>query len=160
MKVSELLEARRANWSELDRLCGAMEGASRRKIPARTLTRFSTLYRAACADLALADAYQLPPGMVNYLHQLVGRAHNQLYRTRTFNMAAWHHELLVRVPQRLYADNSLRLAFFIFWGIFLLSMFMAYYSPPYAKQVMGSMFIEKLEEVMNKGNDRYGGINT
>jgi uncharacterized membrane protein SpoIIM required for sporulation len=150
MKVSELLESRRSNWSELERLCGTMEGSSRRKAPARTLTRFSTLYRAACADLALADAYQLPPGMVHYLHQLVGRAHNQLYRTRTFDTATWHQELLVKVPQRLYADNSLRLAFCIFWGVFLLAMLMAYTSPPFARQVLGSIFLEKLEEDFSK----------
>ena len=40
-------------------------------------------------DLALADAYQLPPTTVEYLHQLVGRAHNQMYRGRGFNFAAW-----------------------------------------------------------------------
>lgn len=146
MKVSDLLESRRTNWAELERLCGAMEGRSRRRVPAETVTRFSTLYRAACADLALADAYQLPPGMVHYLHQLVGRAHNQLYRARTFNTAVWFRELFVRVPQRLFGDNCLRLAFCVFWGVFLLSMMMAYRSPSYAKRVIGTAWLERLEE--------------
>ena len=85
MKVAALLEQRQQNWFELDRLCGQ----SRRTMDAATVARFAAMYRAACADLALADAYQLPPNTVQYLHQLVGRAHNQLYRSRPFDLAAW-----------------------------------------------------------------------
>ena len=123
MKVSDLLKSRQANWEELERLCSRMEGFSRRKLDAPTVTRFSALYRSACADLALADAYQLPPATIHYLHRLVGRAHNQLYRSRTFNFSTWAEQLLVDVPRRLFADNALRLAFCIFWGMFLLCAF-------------------------------------
>lgn len=146
MKVSDLLESRRANWRELEQLCAWMEGRSRRTLPARTVTRFSALYRAACADLALADAYQLPPSTVHYLHQLVGRAHNQLYRTRTFQVDTWARELFVHVPQRLFADNCLRLAFAVFWGVFLLSGVMAYSSPDYAERAIGKPMMMQLEE--------------
>jgi len=146
MKVSDLLQTRQANWQELEQLCGELEGASRRRVAASTAGRFCALYRAACADLALADAYQLPPGMVRYLHQLVGRAHNQLYRAETFHLGSWYRELFVRVPRRLFSDNYLRLAFAIFWGVFLLSMALAYYSPPYARKTIGEEQIEFMEE--------------
>jgi uncharacterized membrane protein SpoIIM required for sporulation len=154
------LESRRLNWRELEQLCSWMEGRSRRIVPARAVTRFSTLYRAACADLALADAYQFPPGTVHYLHQLVGRAHNQLYRSRTFNMGTWVHELFVRVPQRLFADNYLRLAFVIFWGMFLLSGIMAYSSPEYTERVIGRLWMERLDEDFSQpvsSRDFYAG---
>ena len=118
MKVSEVLEARRGYWRALEELCTKLRGRSRRCMGADTVSRFSALYRAACADLALADAYQLPPSTVHYLHQLVARAHNQLYRSRTFDFRAWLYELFVAVPQRLFADNCLRLAFVLFWGVF------------------------------------------
>jgi uncharacterized membrane protein SpoIIM required for sporulation len=137
MKVSDLLEARGAYWRELDQLCGRMQGRSRRRIPAEMVTRFSALYRAACADLALADAYQLPPGTIRYLHQLVGRAHNQLYRSRTFRVREWFHDLFVAVPQRLFDDNCLRLSFAIFWGLFLLAAVMAWGTPGFAEQMVG-----------------------
>jgi uncharacterized membrane protein SpoIIM required for sporulation len=158
MKVSELLESRRANWRELEQLCALMEGRSRRRVPAGTAARFSVLYRAACADLALADAYHLPPGTVQYLHQLVGRAHNQLYRSRTLNVQTWLHRLFVEVPQRLFHDNCLRLAFCIFWGVFLLSGMMAYRSPEFAEAVIKKPFMMKLEEdfarpVSNRSTD-------
>jgi len=146
MKASELLEARRAYWRDLERLCFWMEGRWRIALPADTITRFSTLYRAACADLALADAYQLPPATIDYLHRLVGRAHNQLYRAGTFKTSTWFRQLFVEVPQRLFADNCLRLAMVIFWGVFLLSAYMAANTEGYAEQVIRRPLMDKLEE--------------
>ena len=145
MKVSDLLKARQANWRELEMLCSGMAGRSRRVMSAAMVARFSTLYRAACADLALADAYQLPPGTVHYLHRLVGRAHNQFYRARTFQTETWFRELFVHVPQRLFSDNCLRLAFVIFWGVFLGSAMAAYTSSDYARQIIGEQNVMNLE---------------
>ena len=79
MKVADLLESRRQNWRELEQACNELEGFRiKRSMPAAKMVRFTSLYRAACADLALADSYQLPQYTVSYLHHLVGRAHNQL----------------------------------------------------------------------------------
>lgn len=124
-----------------------MGGGSRQKLDARSTTHFAWLYRAACADLALADAYQLPPETIFYLHRLVGRAHNLLYRSRTFTISTWARQLLVDTPQRLFSDNCLRLAFCVFWGIFLLSSFLAYTMPNYTEQLMGREFISMLEDM-------------
>ena len=148
MKAAELLELRRANWRELDDLCSKVEQRRFRKLSASSASRFASLYRAACADLALADAYHLPPGTIHYLHQLVGRAHNQLYQGRTFNFRSWGEEMFRRLPQRLFTDNSLRLSFCVFWGIFLLSMFLASaYSPvpDFAEALAGKDAIEQME---------------
>jgi uncharacterized membrane protein SpoIIM required for sporulation len=145
MKVADLLESRRENWRRLERLCLEIENR-RGRLDSAALVRFGSLYRAACADLALADAYQLPPNTVQFLHQLVGRAHNQLYRSRAFNFAAWGREMLYGVPRRLFHDNCLRLAFAIFWGVFLLAMFLAYVSTDFAEQVIGEESISMLEE--------------
>jgi hypothetical protein len=150
MRVSELLESRRPNWRELEHLCNAMKGRSRRRLPAAMVARFSALYRSACADLALADAHQLPPDMVEYLHQLVGKAHNQLYRSSTFQVSGWRDRLLIEVPRRLFADNCLRLAFCIFWGMFLLSATMAYYSPEFAEAVIKKEGMLQVEENFSK----------
>ena len=99
MKVAEFLKQRRENWQELEQLCVQIESRRTRTLGPAAVDRFAILYRAACADLALADAYQLPPNAVQYLHRLVGRAHNQLYRSRSFDIASWGHSLLVEVPQ-------------------------------------------------------------
>src|SRR5689334_9089659 len=102
MKVAELLEQRRDNWRELEELCSRLESRKKRTLDSQTLLRFSSLYRSACADLALADSYQLPSNTIYYLHQLVGRAHNQLYRSRHFDFSSWPREMLHDLPQRLF----------------------------------------------------------
>lgn len=147
MKVVDLLESRRANWQELERHCARLASTGRKSLRPADIGRFSELYRAACADLALADAYQLPPNMVQYLHHLVGRAHNQLYRSRTFRFESWAYEMLYAVPQRLFRDNCFRLAFVIFWGLFVASMAMAYSSPDFAERTMGKEQLEFFQQM-------------
>jgi uncharacterized membrane protein SpoIIM required for sporulation len=150
MKVAELLEARRRNWQELERLCMEMESRkSRRNLSSAALARFAALYRAACADLALADSYQLPENTVQYLHRLVGRAHNQLYRSQQFNVHRWAEILLEDVPQRVFNDRCVQAVFILFWGIFILSAVLAASKdlwPNYADQMVGDAMIEQLEE--------------
>jgi uncharacterized membrane protein SpoIIM required for sporulation len=113
------------------------------------LTRFASLYRAACADLSLADSYQLPPETVLYLHRLVGRAHNQLYRSRDFNYQAWGQMLMVDAPRRIFNDRCVQFAFCLFWGIFILSAFFAYSKdlwPTYAEDILTDAQIEMMEQ--------------
>ena len=150
MKVVDLLESRRANWSELEQSCALMATSRRKSLRPADVARFAELYRSACADLALADAYQFPPNMVQYLHHLVGRAHNQLYRSRTFRFQAWGYEMLYAVPQRLFRDNCFRLAFVIFWGLFVASMAMAYYSPEFADRTIGKEQMDQFKEMYEK----------
>ena len=118
MQVADLLEERRSNWRDLEQLCAALGIAEGPADEGRQISRFAALYRGVCADLALADAYHLPPTTVDYLHQLVGRAHNQLYRSRPIQGQGLGEELFFGVPGRLYRDGCLRLAFFLFWGVF------------------------------------------
>lgn len=148
MKASELLEQRRRNWQELEALCEQAQTRRKKSLGAPALSRLSSLYRAACADLALADAYQLPPKTVEYLHRLVGRAHNQLYRTQRFDLGKWSHLLMNVAPQRVFNDRCVQVAFCAFWGVFILSALLAYSKvlwPDYAGQIMGDGMIEQLE---------------
>lgn len=150
MKVADLLESRRDEWRELERLCSRMNRPWRRRLPAEDALRFSAMYRAACADLALADAYQLPPATVEYLHQLVGRAHNQLYRAEALTARTWFRELFVRVPRCLLADRCLWLAMGIFWGMFALAAALAYFVPDFAEQSLGKDMLASVEEMYSK----------
>jgi uncharacterized membrane protein SpoIIM required for sporulation len=148
MKVAELLERRRQNWLELERLCDRMAQRDTSPVDAATTARFAAVYRSVCADLALADAYQLPQNTVQYLHRLVGRAHNQLYRSGRFDFARWIHVLFFEVPQTIFQDRCVQAAFVLFWGTFILSAWLAYSKsawPEYAEKLLGSQ-IEQLEE--------------
>ena len=160
MKVSELLEKRQANWHQLESLCTAMESVRVRRRSARDVVLFAALYRSACADLALADAYHLPPATIHYLHRLVGRVHNQLYRSRIFNFHDWGRELFIQVPQRLFRDNCLRLAFVLFWGIFLASMYLASDASPikgFAEELLGKDQLAQMEQMHENSVGARGG---
>lgn len=151
MKTAELVAGRAPQWRQLEKLCASLETrSSRNRMTANRRTEFAALYRSACADLALADAYQLPAETVRYLHNLVGRAHNLLYRSEFGEATGWWRELMVRVPRRLYRDNYLRLAAALFWGAFFASALLAsQYGPipDYAQSVLGEDQILQMEDM-------------
>ncbi|MCH2125763.1 MAG: stage II sporulation protein M [Pirellulaceae bacterium] len=160
MKVAELLERRREHWQELERLCALVAAKRKKSLLPEQISRFATLYRAACADLALADSYQLPPNTVQYLHRLVGRAHNQLYRSQQFNVRAWAEILLMEVPQKIFRDRCVQLMFCLFWGGFLLSACLAYstsFWPQYATNMLTDQGIESMTEMFKNPISRGPG---
>jgi uncharacterized membrane protein SpoIIM required for sporulation len=146
MKVAQLLERRRAGWAELETMCRQLERGRARRLGAAGILKFASSYRSACADLALADAYQLPPHTVQYLHELVGRSHNQLYRSKMFRWRVWATEMFHEVPRRLLFDRSVWLAFAIFWGIFVAAMALGYSSREFCEQVAGADALESIEQ--------------
>ncbi|HVX09846.1 MAG TPA: stage II sporulation protein M [Pirellulales bacterium] len=153
MKVADFLQSRRDNWRELERHCLLLENRRAKTLGPATVERFGALYRAVCADLALADSYQLPPNTVHYLHQLVGRAHNQLYPSRSFNPTLWMQELLYEIPQRLFRDKSVRLAFALFWGTFLATMASGYLSPKFTEEMVGRPTMQAMEEMYDHSHE-------
>lgn len=162
MNIAKLLEERRSNWEELDRLCDAMEHRGRTDKAGEVyrgvggVSRFATLYRGACADLALADAYQLPPATVSFLHRLVARAHNQLYRAGKFQPAGWLDMIFREAPQQIFSDLCVRVAAVVFFGLFSLSMLLAYHQdtfPGFAETIVGTQQLEQVEDMYEQEID-------
>jgi uncharacterized membrane protein SpoIIM required for sporulation len=166
MKVVELLERRRPNWQELEKLCDRVQSGGKASLPPVEVSRLGALYRAACADLALAYAYQLPQNTVQYLHRLVGRAHNQLYRSRRFEFGKWIHMLIFEVPKTIFHDRCVQVMFCVFWGLFILAAYLAYSKtawPDFAEQVLTADGVESLEKMYADpidGSKRGGDMNT
>jgi uncharacterized membrane protein SpoIIM required for sporulation len=100
--------------------------------------------------LALADAYQLPPDTVEYLHQLVGRSHNQFYRSQTFRWRDWGRTMFGELPGRLLRDRTVWLAFALFWGIFGLSLFLAVTSRKYTQEAVGEVAMERFKDMYSQ----------
>ncbi|RUL85417.1 stage II sporulation protein M [Tautonia sociabilis] len=177
MRVVERLARRERIWRELDALllrfeeAGALRGRTvplgKRgeavepdpdpsapspdgRIGAPEVIRLGELYRAACADLMLAEAYDLPRDTVAYLHALVGRAHNALYRTRGFRVRTWATELLDVVPRRLRSDPFLRISSVLFWGLMLIAGALAAARPGFAEKVVGAEQVASLEEMYSR----------
>ncbi|MEM9186496.1 MAG: stage II sporulation protein M [Planctomycetota bacterium] len=150
MLAAKLIETRSPQWRQLEQLCVQLESASSaRKLTPRRRVEFASLYRSACADLALADSYQLPADTVRYLHQLVGRAHNQLYRTRGEQGGGWRKAVFQDVPRLIFSAPAVRIAAALFWLPFLASMFLASDASPvkgFADAVVGRESLMSMEE--------------
>jgi uncharacterized membrane protein SpoIIM required for sporulation len=156
MKVADLIASRQAMWEELESICSLINGGS--KLDPVTIERFSALYRSACADLALAEAYQLPPNTVDYLHRLVARAHNQLYRSRSFRLRQWANVIFRQTPKRIFHDPCVHLATVLFWGLFVMSAFLAYDNtiwPGFTEKILGEDQMDMMRTMHSSGG---GGI--
>ncbi len=163
MKVAELIEKRSPLWVELETLCDVV-GSRKKGADLETVTRFASLYRAACADLALAESYQLPPSTVDYLHRLVARAHNQLYRSRRFQWSDWYRTIFEITPGLIFKDPCIHLVTVMFWGLFLISATLAGEHsvwPGFAETVVGEDELESMCDMYKGfGGDRGLGVNS
>lgn len=154
MNIAKVLEKRQQQWVELEQMCDALELSGRdRKAGAAGISRFATLYRAACADLALSDSYQLPPATVTYLHRLVARAHNRLYRARRIDPTTWADTVFRVAPQQVFSDPCVRVATLLFFGLFTLAAILGaneQWFPDFVQQLVGQTQIDQLEEMYEK----------
>lgn len=146
MRVADRLTQREASWRELDAL---LDGLTRRQLPAARaaqIVRLGELYRAACTDLMLAETHDLPRETVAYLHALVGRAHNAVYRAQGFRFVDWADALFGRAPRQLRTDPALRIAALVFFGSFLICAFLGAGRPGFAVALVGEPMIEMMEQ--------------
>ncbi len=165
MRTGQLLEKRRADWDELEQLCSHFQEGKRATIRnGPSVARLAMLYRSACSDLAMAEFYQIPPVTVDYLHGLVARAHNQLYRSRQFDWGQWWNVVSVDVPRAIFSDGCVHVAAILFFGLFAISAVLSQSEPEfpkYATRVVGTEGLEQVEEMYEKpleGNfDQYIG---
>lgn len=147
MKIADLVERRQPQWQQLERLVEGIAKKRLRRADPEQILLLGRLYRAACADLALARSYRLPEETVLYLHQLVANAHNLVYRSEQFKIAAWGRVLFREVPARLLTDKAVLVSFFVFWFSFLGTMYLAYVHDDFARQVVGEETLERMEEM-------------
>jgi uncharacterized membrane protein SpoIIM required for sporulation len=144
MRVAERLEQRGSSWRELDALVARVSARARRPAPTDVM-RLGELYRSACTDLMLAEEHDLPRETVSYLHSLVGRAHNLIYRASGFSFQDWGRALFQTAPRLLRGDPALKVAALVFWGTFLLTALVSAGRPDFARIVVGEAFLEQID---------------
>ena len=157
MRVVDRLADREEDWKELQLRLARLERGRVGQLTPGDVLRLGELYRSSCADLMLAEAHDLPRDAVSYLHSLVGRAHNAVYRARGFRLAEWGRVIFEEVPARLRADPMLRVSAMTFWGLFLICAFVAAARPGYAAKIHGDRAIEAMEEAFDRAFDAKGG---
>jgi uncharacterized membrane protein SpoIIM required for sporulation len=151
MSPAMVLARRRPEWHKLENLIASARGTRAARTPRAQddprVAEISRLYRATCADLALADAYHLPASVVAYLHDLVARAHVAFYRRRAGVLRPLLRVLWVEAPAKLARDPCLRLALITFFGVFALGIALAVWNQSYAVAFVGERGLEELREM-------------
>ncbi len=87
MTLGTFVRRGRPRWQRLETMLGFIEAKGPRKTDRPFLRELSSLYRATTGDLAYAQTHYRGTTLLLFLHQLVARAHNQIYRARRFSPA-------------------------------------------------------------------------
>ncbi len=146
--LAETVQRRRADWLRLEQMLQQLGARSLKGCRGISITELSDLYRSACADLAMADQYRLSPETVDYLHRLVGKAHNSIYRSRRFQFHTWWDIAFHRAPRQIFRDSCVHVCGLLFFGLFALSTYLAHNEssfPGFAERMLGREQIEQME---------------
>jgi uncharacterized membrane protein SpoIIM required for sporulation len=154
MRVADRVAQREDSWRQLEALVDRMGRKRFRRPDPDDVLRLGHLYREACGDLMLAEAYDLPRETVLYLHGLVGRAYNVLYRARGAHLRDWGRVLFDSAPRQLRSDPAVRLAVLVFVASFLFSGLMAAARPDFASTVVGESFLDQIDEMYDQPIDK------
>lgn len=99
MTLGTFVRKNRPRWQKLETMLGVIETRGPRRTDRPFLRELSSLYRAATGDLAFAQTHFRGTTLLLFLHQLVGRAHNQIYRPHRFSAQTASRFFLVEIPQ-------------------------------------------------------------
>lgn len=154
-KSADKLIARREHWDKLEQVLNQIASRRLRNANGKALVELSDLYRSACADLAMAEQYRLSPETVTYLHGLVGRAHNAIYRSHRFQAQTWARLLFRDAPQQIFQDRCVHVCGLLFFGLFALSAYCAWNEeafPGLAERILGAEQIEMMESMYSEAD--------
>lgn len=146
--LADTLQKRRAEWYRLEKLTDQLGTGSLKGVDGTKIAELSELYRSACADLAMEEQYRLSPDISIYLHGLVAKAHNTLYRSRQFQYSEWFDVVFRLAPQQIFRDRCVHICAVLFFGLFSLSAFLAYNEvafPGFAEKLVGDEMIDQME---------------
>jgi uncharacterized membrane protein SpoIIM required for sporulation len=115
MTIGAFVRRNRPRWQELEQMLELMEGRSPRSRQRSFLQELSAAYRATAADLAFAQTHFRGTTVLLFLHQLVARAHNQIYRARAVSVAEMTAFFRREIPQAVRRHlNSVNWAALVF----------------------------------------------
>ena len=110
MTLGTFVRTNRPRWQRLEAMLGVIETRGPRRTDRPFLRELSALYRATTGDLAFAQTHYRGTTLLLFLHQLVARAHNQIYRPHRFSFPVADRFFRQEIPQavrgHLQASNT------------------------------------------------------
>jgi len=146
----EFVARRQAEWTALNDILSS--GKPLYRLPAAEISRFSALYRGACADLVHARDVGFTPDLVSYLDGVAGRAHNLLYAAPPYRLgAAW--DLVAREFPRALRRNGrfFALGMFLFFVPMIACTIVTVLYPEFAFQVLSPDQLQGMADMYSEG---------
>jgi uncharacterized membrane protein SpoIIM required for sporulation len=103
MTIGAFVRRNRPRWQQLEGMLEQMEGHAPRSRQRSFLQELSAIYQATTGDLAFAQTHFHGTTVLLFLHQLVARAHNQIYRSRSISPTEAIHFFQREIPQAVRA---------------------------------------------------------
>lgn len=146
MTPAVFIAKRREEWKELEEITSRLEFRKKMESP-QSVLRFGRLYRSICTDLSIAGAFRLPAETVGRLERLVSRAHGTLYSSSKFQATPLLLYLLDTVPAAIRRDRLVQFSTVLFYVFFLLSLALGYFTPDFARDIVGSATLQSYEDM-------------
>ena len=99
MTLGAFVRKNRPQWQRLEEMLGFIETRGPRRTDRPFLREMTSLYRATTGDLAFAQTHYRGTTLLLFLHQLVARAHNQIYRPHRFSNRVAGRFFFHEIPQ-------------------------------------------------------------
>jgi uncharacterized membrane protein SpoIIM required for sporulation len=103
MTLGTFVRRGRPRWQKLETMLDFIEAKGPRRTDRPFLRELSSLYRATTGDLAFAQTHYRGTTLLLFLHQLVARAHNQIYRAHRFSMKETGRFVFNEIPAAVRA---------------------------------------------------------
>ena len=102
--IEKFILQERPFWTELERMLGAFDGASRKAPTFDQAQRLHYLYERTAADLGRLTTFASEPGLTRYLEALTAKAYAELHETRTstarWKLVAWFFQTFPQTVRR------------------------------------------------------------
>lgn len=161
MSSERFIKERKSAWQRLEHLLGRLGGSSLRQMGREEVRELGRIYRRTASDLAIARAESRDPRLVNYLNNLVIRAHGRIYRAEAQGgRRLWEFSSrgFPRTFRRTWRYTAL--AFAVFW-VFAVVGFLGTRSDPDFADLVGVHPLQRAAinsgvrwwESLNQGNE-------
>lgn len=150
MNTTELLARRRPEWQELEMLLTELGQFRQKPLGPDKIARFTTLYRCVCSDLALAESQQLPAEVIQYLNDMVGKAHHELYRNSKAKRFQFRKTVFEDIPRGIVSDKIFWFAFLLFWLPFFFCASAARLDPLFPERTIGQGSLEQIQKMYSR----------
>jgi uncharacterized membrane protein SpoIIM required for sporulation len=101
MTLGSFVRKHRPGWQKLETMLAFIEARGPSRTDRPFLQELTALYRATTGDLAYAQTHFRGTTVLLFLHQLVARAHNQIYRPHRLSLRAVERFFRKEIPQAL-----------------------------------------------------------